>query len=380
MHAPLGVDITTIVSRSAMEDRQLCEQRRYWGYHWRGTGLAPVPTPRALQLGTDLHELMPVVWASVRRLTEDGAEPFTVEHRDETLGTLLETVEALWPEGGTDEQRLAFALAYAWTYQRLPLVLEEWRVLSVEEQTQVPLGPGLVQPIRMDVVLEHRDLGGIGTIDFKTVGAYSQDWAAKFERDLQTITYCEALTHLGRPVLGIQFEGLVKGKYEAPKTGPMAGTPLYGSVLVSPYLEGDNYVTRYKAGKTVRGSLRTFGAIASWMHQIALHDPAVLEGQLLTVPLHMPSEHTRQLVLGPLVRAEQAFAEKLEGYWDHPDPTEAPSPFERVPGTCLKFGREHPCPFMAMCWDQTVAEDPLASGLYAIRQDHHDTASTGGDD
>ena len=46
------------VSRSAIADRQICEQRRWWGYHAEGTGVAPVVAPTALVVGDLLHAQM----------------------------------------------------------------------------------------------------------------------------------------------------------------------------------------------------------------------------------------------------------------------------------------------------------------------------------
>jgi len=349
----------TRVSRSAMEDRQLCEQRRFLGYHWDGTGLAPAVTPRALQLGTDLHDLMPLLWRGLQAL-DLGDELLAGDAHLRLLADFHAAAEAAYPEP-TQEQVLAFALAYAWADYRLREVHEEWEVLSVEEPWAVSLGPRLQQPLRMDVLLRHRYMRGVGTLDFKTMTTYRPDWYEKFSRDLQTLTYVRALETTGVPVLGIQFEGLVKGKYEAPKTGACAGQPLYGSVLVSPYKTKEGALTGlYKPGLT-RVSLTTFAEVVTWQEVLRQQEPDVVPAQLTTVPLQKPSRWVMQTVLDPLVRAEEAFAAKLA----------TGEPVERTPAACLKFGADHPCPFLAMCWDQTVATNPLDSGLYVRRVDHH---------
>jgi hypothetical protein len=344
------------VSRSAIADRQLCEQRRWWGYHAGGRGFSPVVEPTSLAIGNQVHDLMARVMGWVMAGGLPVAIPALIAHAD------------AWVEP-TDEQLLAFALALGWCHHRLPEILEEYEVVSAEEEWSWDLAEGLTLPLRMDAILRRRADGLLVTIDFKTVNAPNPDWAAKFATDLQTLFYTAALEDVMGEVGGIQYEGMVKGRRDLWKTGDDAGEHGYGSVLVSPYWDPKTSALTgvYRNGLT-RRKLRSVEAVEKWVEVLRTSQPEVLANQFPTVPLFMPSKAVRDSVFPAIVRKEREFAARLAGA--------TPTTFERTPSACLAFGKDHPCPMKELCWGGG-GEDPLATGMFVVHVDHH--AEEGGE-
>lgn len=340
------------VSRSAIADRQLCEQRRYWGYHALGGGLSPAVEPTALVVGNLGHSWMAQVFAHAQR---GMAAP-------DILRWLAE--EGKWSGDGpllNDEELLAFALAYGWCRQRLAAVLDDYTVVATEEEWPFPIASDLEIPQRMDVILRRKGDGLLVSKDFKTLASWSPDWERKFYHDLQTLLYCEALEQTFGETGGIQYEGMLKGRKSLLKTGADAGEAAYSSILVSPYAVGDALTPLYKAGLT-RRKLRTVEEIVAWVTVLATDYPEKLAEQFPVFPLFLPSSTTRSVVLGPVLEAERRFAARLPGA--------TAETFERTPAACLKFGGDHPCPFIPLCWEGG-ADDPLGTGLFVPRTDHH---------
>lgn len=337
------------VSRSAIADRQLCEQRRWWGYHALGGGLAPAVEPTALAVGNLVHDWMAQVFSLAKR----GMEASDI------LRWLAEApVQAEQP---TDEELLAFALAYGWATLRLASVLTEHEVVAAEEEWPFIIAEDIEIPQRMDVILRRRGDGLLIAVDFKTLSSWSPDWERKFYHDLQTLLYCEALERTFGESGGIQYEGMVKGRKDLLKTGSCAGETAYGSILVSPYAVGDALTPLYKSGLT-RVKLRTVEQVVAWIDALAVTFPEKLAEQFPVFPLFLPSSTVRSTVLGPVLEAERRFAARLPG-------ADAGT-FERSTSACLKFGGDHPCPFLSLCWEGG-ADDPLGTGLFVPRVDHH---------
>lgn len=343
------------VSRSAIADRQLCEQRRWWGYHALGGGLAPAVEPTALAVGNMVHNWMAQVFAHAQR---GMAAP-------DILTWVAEA--AAQAEHPTDEELLAVALAYGWARQRLALVLGDHDVVAAEEEWPFQIASDLEIPQRMDVILRRQGDGLLIALDFKTLASWSPDWERKFYHDLQTLLYCEALEATFGESGGIQYEGMLKGRKDVLKTGSCAGEAAYGSILVSPYEDpkagaaGPGLTPIYKSGHT-RVKLRTVEQVVAWVEYLTVTFPEKLAEQFPVFPLFLPSSATRSTVLGPVLEAERRFARRLPG-------ADAET-FERSTGACLKFGGDHPCPFLSLCWEGG-AEDPLGTGLFVPRVDHH---------
>ncbi len=352
--APAPEALAIRVSRSAIADRQLCEQRRFWGYHWDGTGLAPAVTPASLLVGDATHQWLSRAFALAYVAGEDAALRAAIP------GHLVEQAVEVGVEG--EDALLAFALAYGWTLARLPQILEEAVVVSTEDEWAFAVAEDIEIPQRMDVILRRRIDGILYTLDFKTLSSWSPDWQEKFSVDLQTLLYTEALEKVLGETAGIQFEGLVKGRKDMLKTGDYAGEPAYGSILVSPYVAKDGSLTpKYTAGLT-RRKLTTVEEVVAWIQVLHAQHLEALQNQFPSVPLYLPPPGRRTDVLRPILAAERRFARALPGA-DH-------LTFERTPSACLKFGKDHPCPFMELCWGGH-AEDPLGSGLFIRKEDHH---------
>jgi hypothetical protein len=351
------------VSRSAIADRQLCEQRRFWGYHAGGTGYAPAVEPTSLAIGNQVHTWMARVFALAYVA---GDEPTVVgsipAHLQEEAQAAEEALGSLSEEG-----LLAFALAYGWTRHRLAAVLEEYHVVAAEEEWAFAPAGDLEIPQRMDVILRRRADELLVSMDFKTVTSPSPDWAQKFFYDLQTLLYTEALEKVCGETGGIQYEGMVKGKKSVLKTGVFAGEMAYGSILVSPYADpklefadGVGLTPVYRQGLT-RHKLKTVAQVVAWVEYLAAAYPDKLADQFPVFPVFLPSTALRAEVLGPVLDAERAFAGKVAA---------GQTRYEQSTGACLKFGSDHPCPFISLCWEGGGA-DPLGTGLFVPRQDHH---------
>lgn len=359
-----------LLSRSAIDTRLQCEMKRWWGYEMGGTGLALKNPLAPTYTGQGLHDVMKV---AVKGSLEDVKE--AVEVYTEQLRKDLEGKEPPSPFYVKEQRSLVGGLAYGWRHFRLPMILEEYDVVSQEETFMVDvLGIGEKMPFRMDVVLRRKDSGALVVLDFKTTKTLSDSWFQQWNHDPQTFIYIEALQqYSGEVVEGIIYEPLVKGLR---KVDSAAGSAFNGyEIQYSPLCYGYQNKSDGEVKVEWPGSYKNWNKVVSsqvvggqWWRWVDEHVPVdVLYDQFGTTGLVSPADWVRREMMSNMKMGELGFREKLDLF-----ETEGANPnkvFVRNPHQCLKYGTNYRCSFYELCWTSSGVEN--MQDMYEARVPHH---------
>lgn len=310
----------------------------------------------------------------------------------------IEDVEFLIRE----QTGLLEGLVRGWVAIRLPRLLEEFEVVSVEEEFEWEIAPGLIQMLRMDVILRHKIEKTLFILEFKTVANPGYAWQQQWERNIQFMSYTQALKeHSGEEVGGVMVEGLVKGsrKLETAASSPFNGRTLQNSPFCYAYrtsVDGNPfYSPKWHAGKgwTKVALPEETLSIKEWTE---IMDPDVLREQFVTVPPISPLKEQIARWRRQVIAAESRFQVGLDevkaateildhmrenadaetiARWQHKVEETMDFYFPQHDNHCLRYGS--PCSFSEVCFNDLVGEDPLGSGLYTRRTPHHATEVDG---
>lgn len=374
------------ISRSEVDTRATCETKNFNEYHYGGTGLSRVAQSLPLSSGIALHE------ANARVLLAGGASPVldaAIQHglnayQEKVLKRGLQNHPKDLVKFTVGEQRaLIEALVRGWVRYRVPDLLEHYEVIEVEREHRVHLAFEVYQNIRFDATLRPRGTNYVVVMDEKSTANESADWAERLRRSNQTHLYVPAAEDIyGMYAAGVQYEGMFKGARRK-GTGKWEDRKLQGSQLVYGYKgPSKTGVTAYQVEGTTKKGWEKFAVweepgltIADWMDNYI--SPDVLSGLYQSVPPWRPLESDMEDNRKLLAKREIEWRQKIE-----PGIKLSLTAPEEVPEwtsknllknreACLKFGGDHRCPMWDICYDRTVAGDPLGSGLYEPRKDHH---------
>ena len=79
-------------------------------------------------------------------------------------------------------------LVVGWCLVRLPLLMQQYRIVQVETEERLQLSPELMFLSRPDAILERRTDGALVILSLKTVSQVNQMWLENFKTDQQTIS------------------------------------------------------------------------------------------------------------------------------------------------------------------------------------------------
>lgn len=388
------------VSRSAMVTRGECKRLRYLQSHHGGTGLSRKARSLPLIDGIYLHEgLATLLMAGVAAPETIGTGLLVDEIMPDLGARFKAEAEAQGVHGAEDldfliaEQLcLLECILRAFDYVRLKAILAEYEPVAVEKEWAWQLASWLAQPLRMDAILERRDDQMLVILDFKSVGYPSESWVRKFEHDDQTVSYTLAVEEtFKRPVGGLIYEGLVTGgrKRDMAKASPFFGRKVQNSPYCYGYkLSGggtgvDIYQTAYTSAKGWR-KIAAWQEMApkDWFEKVLKPEEAskgLLSGLFIVNPPIQPTPAEQHEWRDEQSLQELQFFRGLddlsaskasggsEGEFKHLLNRHFPKNRSR----CHRFGEDHTCEMYEVCWNETVAEDPVASGLYEARIPHH---------
>src|SRR5208337_2317362 len=341
--------------RSRIETDHKCPRRLYWEYYFDGKGLQPVKLNQHLAFGGKVHEAIAGV-LKYCRLFDNLPNMPQVLHiisqaqkvlRDEFFkaqGFQAATLTEMGFDGEmiqvTQDQTwlidhycdLLEALVIGWCLVRLPLLMQQYRVVQVETEEQLmmhewgQLPPGmkfsddveyaykdikhqLVFNSRPDAILERRTDSAPVILSLKTTSQVNQMWLENFKTDQQTISEVLPVeARLGREVAGVQVEGLVKGQMrtEWPKG---SGHYHHSSPLVWGYMieaggldlewkaqyewkdEAGNSRRLGKGWNRQRIAERYPGGIPEWISYLYQKENELLTAQFPSPPLISRSAH-----------------------------------------------------------------------------------------
>lgn len=367
------------LDRSRLVARQDCPQLRYWNYHHQGMGLQPRQAAHALAFGIALHEGFACILKG--------------EHPDQVAQRLIVTFgNELFPQylaqGYTRDEAAFFAseqcwllaaLLRGWSKYRLPGILAEYDVESVEQEFQVPFDDAhkVQAMLRLDAQLRRKDDGLRFILDFKSLSNVSTDWMVHHEKSVQTMFYTLALErHLDEYVGGILYEGLVKGysRLETAASSPWRGKLLQQSPICYGWSNGKEVRPTYTSTKGYKKVALFELDGLDILAYLELHG---LDKELfVSIPPIKPTPQELERFRQQTVRAETRFHQQVENVNNavarNPDVglSLMETEFERHLERCWKYGTRHGCPFVPLCHQ---GMDPNDNDLFEPREPHHTT-------
>jgi hypothetical protein len=249
-------DLTALTFRSAAVQGDRCP-RSYWLYYcYQGLGIRPMRQPLYFIMGTVVHEAFggPKGMLTIQR---DQDRPATRDEArlaiDHCVAKFRELVARDRPpeleltddgDGGQDwndpefnaedeQAALLEGMLWGWWFRRAERFCETYRVLEVEEEDALLLGkyehwweqPGRQEVevwwlSRADALLEERTTKGLYPYSLKTAGKWELRKDRSSMTDMQGVSeaYCIE-QRLGRKVLGVQMEYLIKGERKKGASG-----------------------------------------------------------------------------------------------------------------------------------------------------------------
>lgn len=365
--------VSILTSRSRMVAYANCPRLGFLSYDWEGTGLEPVGVSLPLANGIAIHEALAAI------LT--GTPP------DSVISKILADYEASLRACGVmneDPAGLEWLLAEqrallegtirAWLRVRLPQLRAQFDFLAVEHELRWPIDPEgrIIDQVRCDVLARRKTDGGLFYVEWKTTTLGGDEWVKQWEHNTQLLANVLAIEELlHERCEGVMIEGLIKGRR---KVDEAQRSPFYGKrIQFSPLCYG------YKHVITGEFSLRFQSAkgwykVASWQEMpIADWVANVMsvedcQGLFAPVPPIRPNARhldrwRKQTIVQELDRAFLLDQVKKGAM----DPAVA---FPINDEHCFRYWG-HPCPFEPLCFREEVEADPLGSGLYERRVDHH---------
>ena|ERR1039458_3623777 len=404
--------------RSRMETDHRCPRRLYWEYYFDGKGLQPVKLNQHLAFGSAVHISIAYILDYCKKQDNlpdgvwirdaIGAGQMDIQSRfREAKGFQAPTILEEGFEGEliqvTDGQTwlvdhycdLLEGLVVGWCLVRLPLLMQQYRVVQVETEERLILTPNLVFNSRPDAIFERRTDGALVILSLKTVSQVNQMWLENFKTDQQTISEVLPVeARLGREVAGVQIEGLVKGA-QAVDWPRGAGHKHHASPLIWGYLkeegglaedwqakwewkdEAGNNRRLGKGYNRQRISERYPGGIPAWVAYLEQHENELLRAQFPSPPLISRSanelEEWQTQVKYREVQVANALVEISE-------PTNQGKElfiemlaqvFPKHTSSCAYDAQFHSkCPQYDNCWGST-GNDPIGSGMYKYREPNH---------
>lgn len=386
--------IVYLIDRSRVVAREECPRLRYLGYDYASEGLESDQASLPLLSGIAIHAAHAklLVGQSIDSVVEETINAYVAEIQLRGLAGITVTQDII-----KEQAALLEGMLRVWAVVRMPMILEEYVVESIEQKWDWELAPGLVERIRMDAILRRKDDNLLHILDYKSMGYASEFFMEKQEHDTQTCLYVQALKeHTGEPVGGILYEGLIKGQF---KKDTARSSQFYGQkIQQSPYtltyaLRGD-VGTLYETDYTSRKGwvkVKTFEEMPmkQWVEHYLLPGGkgiVPVNELFVVVPPIAPPDYELQRVKEQTVFEETAYLEQLGRYREmvaYGEATNSGELGEQLAegllnrfaplrtGRCFKFGIEYGCKFRSICFNQGAR--PLDEGGFVKRVPHHDT-------
>lgn len=271
---------------------------------------------------------------------------------------------------------------------RLPKWLDEYEVIEVEVEDRVPLAGDVVLASRADAIVRRKADHRLFVVNFKTVAQADERWLRSWEVDMQMMTELLAAERRhGHEFGGVIIEGLIKGRRmpdekdsDGKTTSYRDSTPLlYGYKCdADPPLVPLQYSHEYTRRKgwyrfpvwkeNFQGSVE-LGSFASplayWINWLP---EEVVEGQFCIVPPIMRDAARIESKVQQIVAMEQRIQIGTDMLIQRGHPELLDVFFPQNEHSCVYPST---CAYKDLCFTRGVAEDPLGSGLYQPRKDHH---------
>lgn len=394
--------IIHLIDRSRVETRENCPRKRYLNYDYTDSNSGGVWTPGDVEVALGHTGLEPEEQAlpllSGIAIHAAHARLLAGEKLEVVIADILGGYKAEIAERGllnidvtkaviAQQAALLEGMLRLWAHERMPRILEEYEVVSIEEAWRWELYPGLVQTIRMDVILRHRATGVLFILDYKSVKFPSDIWFDKFEHSKQTCLYLQALKERTQEeVGGILYEGLVKGAFrqDTARNSPWYGQKIQQSPYTIAYKLGSEVGSIYQTDYTNKKGyqkVQTFEEMSmkDWVEHWMLSGADGMENPsnlFIAVPQIMPPAAELLQEKQQTIDEELKYLDQLGTYREIHQGTASDerylnlfAPFRK--SHCYQYGQEHKCQFLSVCFNQGA--QPLLDGGFRVRRPHHDT-------
>lgn len=375
-----------VTQRSRLETFQSCPRKGYLAYLHNGRGVSRRGFDPDLLMGSAIHVGIEHLLKGVgeeeaaatavihfsKAINEIGLAPMVIETE---LG--FEQIPASGPQQAF-MVNLVEALVRGFARVRLPKLLEQHRILEVEQEETFHLTEELVFLSRTDFISERKSDGELFIHNLKSVKWPDGAWRKKFHYDQQTLSELLGPEHrYGRKFGGVIIEGLVKGtkNVEYPRS---SGIRYNNSPLVWAWVGPDNppfpadvrikyeYIDadgrNRRLGPTYqRVPAYTVMPLRDWIDKVQAEAPEVLEAQFVTLPPVLRNEFEIESWKTSTIYSEMEIKINQGHYkgWTGPRPDvvlDQMFPKHTAGGNCLGWGQST-CPFMAICWEGASPDD-----------------------
>lgn len=244
-----------------------------------------------------------------------------------------------------------------------PEWMKENEVVKVESEMILDRPP-LWLAATPDLILRHTskanpDLyGKLIYKEYKSTGDKSPGWVAHWPFAIQVHIGLKAVEEeMGEPIAYGQIIGLDKGYV---KYGRM------NHPYVWAYRTGDQWSGSYRPNWDHAPIWDYEGGLDKWID--LLGEDKAKEQFIYSAPIFLDSRMLEQMVNSRIRRQIEIAAVKTDCIEDF---SKRVQHFEQRFSHC-KPSRGRECPFLEACFNKTVQDDPLSSGLYQPRTPHHD--------
>ena len=403
-----------LVDRSRHQAGHDCQAYRYYRYHAgeHGYGMVHISQSVPLLTGGMIHECLADL---LRWVKENGTAPdkvvqqlivskHTENYRKLVYGRGFQGVEDAEPLL-LEQQVLMAGMAYTWCRVVLPMIMEDWEILHVEEEINIPVGSNLLLMLRPDLILRHHRTKEVKVWDWKTAAyineSYIQEWSTSPQ---MMLTSWGARQKYGYDIkeyyIGALYKGARKREWNE-DTAKYDGAQRETSFLVWPYYNegtppfvGPQWQTSFtnpcpnpftcEKARGKRGKPHNHQLGAGWTKTMPTDPHAwsqdipmekLQEVHQLLGPYEMDTYKVGQMITS-LVANEEEWKEKVRKQYAVED--KAPWENEAVQISldqvfnrsynCFSYGRR--CAYYDLCFKKPGWRTPLQTG-FLPRRPHH---------
>ena len=356
-------DIIYLQDRTSIEVDWTCEMMYYWYKLYNKKGIVPLIEQPWFEVGRNIH---------------DDLSGFAEGLSTKEVLAKLPTIESCKGDQLLLEplcRRIGWVVAFGsviWPY-----IIDRFEVIRVEGELIFDRSP-LWIPVTPDLVLRNRKTRRLVYVEYKSTGSTRPGFALHWPYAIQL--------HLGIKAIEEEFQeeveyGQVLGLYKGVEQKGKLRHP-----YVWAYYNHDSFLWshEWKSQWDLRGVWDHPDGPAKWAKELGgLVKPEVAREVMKEQFVWSEPVFKDERVVNNLIHRRTKRGEELE--WlktvAMTDPTFVPEHyFDQRSIHCKPvIGAE--CPYLAACFNSSVNDDPIGSGLYVERTPHHDvelTLDTGG--
>lgn len=344
-------DNPLLTDRTSIETDWKCGMALWWYKFAEGHGIVPAIEPDYFSVGKDVH---------------DGFAELT-------LGKPLASVLASFPPPPKGSELAKFeqwsrliGWLTAFHEYRLPQIMEKYDIVAVEKEIVYDQQPPLWVAVTPDLILLDKADGKRVYREYKSAFQLGPGWASHWRYAVQVHLGIEAAAKEYGPMKWGQIMGMWKGR-------PYKGKLFHPYVWVYGGPEGKLSLTSKSGYEPIaffdildvnKGDIER--ASIEWVRKLG--EDAANEVFGFSEPIYLDPRMIEGLGVRQNLRQEEI---KQYANPARTDRIIRLQHFEQRFTECKPVVGQ-PCPYLSACFNKTVGEDPIGSGLYVARTPHHE--------